>query len=287
MKTKLSRYISIVIFFLAFYLIQISSDFLYQTKNSIGAGFIAPPKYLTRMSFGYREMIADSLWLRVIQDIGTCDQKLNSKNGESIVTKDEVNPSFAKAKPVIDDQVTQMLDSALPPANCEKGWVYQMIDAITDLAPKFDLVYRVGATILSVVVDDREGARLLFEKGVKRFPEDWSLAYRAGYHYLYEIRDTTRAAELLEHAGRIGAPPWVFSLAARLYTDLGKAELGITILEDALQREYKGVGVEKMKLRLQELYKLRDKALQEQASKQKASEAKGAKPLDSKKQIEN
>lgn len=147
---------------------------------------------------------------------------------------------------------------------CNKGWVYSVLDAVTQLSPRNELPYIIGGTILSVLVDDREGARLIFEKGVHALPNDWSIAYRAAYHYLYEVKDNQRAAELLEHAGRHGAPPWVFALSARLYTDLGRAELGISILEDALQRDYKGYGTERLKERLTELKKIRDEALKNQ-----------------------
>ena len=39
---------------------------------------------------------------------------------------------------------------------------------------------------------DREGARLIFEKGLRQFPQDWSLAYAAAYHYLFEIQEKTK-----------------------------------------------------------------------------------------------
>lgn len=276
--------------FFGFFLLAVAfllATYQYQSEKKKTTAFLYPPEFLKHSTMGYKDPLADSLWIRVIQDIGFCDQT-NFSNDKSVdqstdqsssmiashteneagtqhrQATENVSSSTEKLSGNIKDQVNDVLDAPMAEAKCRMGWVYSMIDTITELAPKFDLVYRVGATILSILVDDREGARRIFEKGIQQFPDDWSLAYRAGYHYLYEMKDPRRAAELLEHAGRKGAPPWVFSLAARLYTDLGRAELGITILEDALKREYKGHGTDKIKQRLEQLYKIRDAALQKE-----------------------
>ena len=130
-----------------------------------------------------------------------------------------------------------------------------MLDRITELSPDFQGAYQLGALFLSVVVDDRRGAQLLFEKGLRRFPENGSLAYQAAYHYLYELQDPHRAAQLLEMAGRSGVtPPWVFSLAARLYSKSGQVELGIQVLEEALRKDLQGFGKERVQKRLLSLY---------------------------------
>ncbi|MNL60281.1 hypothetical protein D3C87_1840790 [compost metagenome] len=79
-----------------------------------------------------------------------------------------------------------------------------------------------------------EGATKIFEKGIKAFPNDWPMLYRAAYHYLYEVGNKTRAAELLILAGKNGAPQWVYSLAGRLYSDSGKRELAEKLLEQMI-----------------------------------------------------
>jgi hypothetical protein len=82
------------------------------------------------------------------------------------------------------------------------------------------------------------------------------MSYRAAYHYLYEINEPTRAAELLIQSARNGAPPWVYALAARLYTATGRAQLGKTILEDALAMDPTGPAVGRIKQRLDEINKI-------------------------------
>jgi hypothetical protein len=155
------------------------------------------------MSFGYDELMADTLWLRVVQDFDLCKPNM----------------------PVGTDQRK----------DCEKGWTFQMLDQITQLSPKFRLAYIHGATMLTVVNEDHEGATILFERGLKNFPTDWSLAYKAAYHYLEEVKNPQRAAELLTIAGNNGAPTWVISLAGKLYTKIGQAQLARAVLLETLE----------------------------------------------------
>lgn len=115
---------------------------------------------------------------------------------------------------------------------CVMGWVFRMLDAITKLVPKYYIAYSVGASSLSVLVDDPLGAKVIFDRGIENFPKDWRILYRAAYHYLYELFDTDRASELLKRAGENGAPKWVFSLASRLRTEEGKLHLALIVLED-------------------------------------------------------
>lgn len=169
---------------------------------------IAPPALLKHFTFGYTENFSDGLWIRVIQDIGYCEER----------------PEAEIASNVRSDK------------SCDRGWVYQMLNAITELTPKFRIVYTMGATSLSVLVEDRAGAAALFERGIQNFPNDWSILYRASYHYLVEMGDPVRAADLLVRAGNNGAPVWVYSLAGKLYTTHGQALVAKTVLEDALEQ---------------------------------------------------
>lgn len=159
---------------------------------------IAPPPSIERMSFGYSEVFADVLWIRTVQDFDYCSQSV--------------------AKGV-----------------CEgKSWLYQMLDSITNLSPSFRMPYAAGALALTVLITDVDGATKIFDKGVKAFPNDWPILYRAAYHYMYEVKDNKRAAELLIQAGKNGAPPWVFTLAGRLYSDAGNLELAESVLQEMI-----------------------------------------------------
>ncbi len=167
-----------------------------------GDPLIAPPDLIGHMSLGYHMSLADSLWLRALQDFGFCGQ--DKKQGE---------------------------DSEGQP-RCEEGWSFQMLDAATNLDPRFWMVYRTGAVFLSVVVDDIRGASRLFEKGLEHYPEDWPLLYRAAYHQMAEENNLELAADLFHRAALHGAPDWVPLLAARLFSDIGQIEIGLATLKD-------------------------------------------------------
>lgn len=178
---------------------------LFLKENSIQRRFYSPPpQYIEHMSFGHRQTIGDALWLRLLQNLDYC--------GEAFEVEDEGGPAL-----------------------CQKGWAFQMLWSISDLDPRFEALYRLGGVILSVVLSDVEGAAQLFDRGVERFPEDWALSYRAAFHFLEEVNDQEKAARLLVQAGQHGAPEWVFSLAARLETERGRAIFAESILLDALE----------------------------------------------------
>lgn len=172
---------------------------------------IPPPSHIEHFTLGFNEILSDVFWIRVVQSLDYCE----TTDRKKVFSKETVYQT---------------------PSLCHKGWVFHMLDAITDLTPRFRLPYVVGGTTLSVLVDDREGAKLIFDKGLKVFSEDWGLAYRAAYHYLYELKRPQRAAELLLVAHRNGGPEWLPLLASRLYSKAGQKILGISILQDLLEK---------------------------------------------------
>lgn len=205
------------------------------TSNSKPKTFLYPPSDSKYFTLGYRELAADLLWIRVIQDFDICDQS------SAALSAPELPPAFTGISPAGVER---------KPSRCDKGWVYQMINQVTELAPRFRQPYESGATMLSIVVDDREGAFDIYKKGVKQFPERWELHYRLGYHYLYEMHDIPGAAEEMKKAAELGAPDWTYALAGRLYSKAGQAELGISILEEALAKDPEGPGSHRIRERL-------------------------------------
>jgi len=209
-----------------------------QRANMGRFDFIAPPQQMRHFHLGYSENIADSMWLRVVQDLHICER-------------------VPGGVPHTEERAKLKEQGLLPdePA-CKKGWVFRMLDFITEIAPRFRMPYVAGATSLSILVDDREGATAIFEKGMKQFPEDWSLAYRAAYHYLYEVKDNEKAAKAMLIAAQNGGPPWLFALAGKIFSEQGRAQIAKDVLEDALSRNPKGFGVERVKQRLREINRI-------------------------------
>ena len=130
-----------------------------------------------------------------------------------------------------------------------------MLDAVTLLAPKYRMAYLAGALSLSVLVEDYEGARVIFDRGVKEFPNDWMILYRASYHYLYDRQDFLEAAKLMERAAAAGAPSWLTLSAARLYSKSGRAEYAIQVLEQFKKSQTKEAVIKDIDHRIAELRK--------------------------------
>lgn len=172
---------------------------------------IAPLPFLDHMSVGYSHQIADVLWVRAIQDLDYCETQIAVN-----VCKNE-------------------------------SWLYKMLDTITDLSPDFRVVYNAGALALTIMITDIDGATKIFDKGIKAFPNYWPLLYNAAYHYLYEVKDQKRAAELLLQAGQNGAPPFVFSLAGRLYSDEGRLDLAEAVLTQMIQENRDAALIQRLK----------------------------------------
>lgn len=176
-----------------------------------------PPEHIEYFHFGFRESLADSFWLRWIQDNDHCQ----TYDRKTLYNLEPIDPK------TVDKDITSVPRYKI----CDNSWSFKMLDAVTRLAPKFWMPYQAGASTLAILVEDFEGASVIYERGLKEYPNDWQLLFRASFHYQFNLKDVKRAAELLLRASELGAPPWTRSLAARLYTHSGQVELGLSVLE--------------------------------------------------------
>lgn len=196
-----------------------------------------PPEKIELFTFGFSESMADSFWLRWIQDSDSCQTYLKPVEYFSPSTN-------------IDDRLYVPRYK-----NCDNSWAYKMLDVVTKLAPKFKMPYLAGGISLSVLTEDYAGATVIFERGLAAYPDDWSIAYRAAYHYLFDLKKPERAAELLIQAKANGAPSWLESLAARLYSESGQIEIGISVLENYRKGVTEEEALKSIDKRLSELRK--------------------------------
>lgn len=207
--------------------------------------FLYPSREITNFSFGYNDFISSAIWLRLLQDFDYCERgKLIAQNETAEETQLKLQDST---------RLNYLLTKKLKDSSCNLGWVYQMLEVTTDLDPLFLTAYQAGGTMLSVVVDDREGASRIYKKGTKYFPQDWRLNYYAAYHALFEMQDAKRAAALLRRAGEYGAPAWVYSLAGGLYTEMGQAQFAKTVLVEAAKRTKGKMGADRIINRLNQV----------------------------------
>lgn len=181
--------------------------------------FINPSPYLEYFTFGYQDLIADLLWLRAIQDLDQCE------------------------RPVGKNKL------------CNNSWAYRMVDKVTDLSPRFRIIYATVPLLLSLVVNDSEGAIKLLDKGLVYYPNDWHILYRGGYLYLFEKGDKVKAADYFLRAQKNGAPDWLAAYATRLYSQAGRSELVQKVLTEYQEKGFPPELLQRMKDRLEEASK--------------------------------
>ena len=169
--------------------------------------YFAPPNILQYFSMGYKDFLANILWLRLLQDADFC--------------------SFEKGIPVYRGDKK----------HCELGWSYRMVDTISELAPRFRTPYLFSPIILSVFTGDIKGAERILLKGLKYFPQDWRINLYATYIYLLDIKEPAKAAYYAFQSAENGGPHWLYSLAAKQYGEAEQLLLGETILKNLLKRE--------------------------------------------------
>lgn len=179
--------------FVLLYFAQVNFDSLQLRESDV---YVAPPQGILHFTFGNADAIADLLWVRAIQDFDYCERTISQ--------------GVCKAN----------------------SWLSQVLLLIADLSPHFRMPMATGVIALDVLVGDPKGAGKLVQKSVANFPNDWPILYRGAYHYIFEEDRPQIAADFLRRAGQNGAPPWVYSLAGKLYEKAGKLELGWALLRE-------------------------------------------------------
>lgn len=225
-----------------FFLIFLSIVFIiigngFQDDGKVDPIKIYPTKTIQDLNFGHKNSMADIFWLNTVQNMDYCENGAEERS---------YNPGVG---------VDALLNAKLEPSRCDKGWVFQMLDFITDISPRFESAYLIGGVTLSVIVDDREGAKIIYDKGLEQFPKNWMLNYRAAYHYLLELQKPGRAADLLLQAYKYGGPDFIPTLVTRLYSKVGRAMLGYTTLKEFIDNNPDSPVIARAKKRLEELKK--------------------------------
>lgn len=184
--------------------------------------FISPPQGIEHLSFGMRPQLADLIWIRSIQDFDFCATSVHKKQCQG------------------------------------KDWLYRMLKAVVTLDPNYQNAYSAGGLALSVLISDYEGASEIFDLGVKKFPDDWVLLYRAGYHFLFEVNDFEKASALYSRVSELGGPFWVVNLGKRLTTKEGRLEVGRKVLDHMLKSEMPPEFAERLREKLKAIEESQD-----------------------------
>lgn len=159
------------------------------------------------------------------------------------------------------------------------GELANYFELVTDLDPKFFAAYLFGGYALpwnrgDQWVNTREAAALL-ERGTREFPNDWRLRFQLAYIYSAYLHRYKDAGDQLVAASKLeGAPPYLGSLATRMYATTGDVQ-GAELLAQHLYEET--TDPEQRKIIKRRLFELRSSATAEEltAAARKFREAKG------------
>lgn len=156
-------------------------------------------RYLRYISLGFREMVADLLWLRVTQMYGEID---------------------------FQEKATKK----------EWKYLYRMTSMVTDLDPYFFIPYYFSAVVFPWHANMVEEANRLLMKGMVYRSWDWRLPFYIGFNVYYFLGDNRKAAHYILRASRLPqSPQYLPKLASRLLYESGRLESAIALLEEILK----------------------------------------------------
>lgn len=111
------------------------------------------------------------------------------------------------------------------------SWMFLRFNTISILEPNFYENYAFGGPYLSIVKDDINGAGIIYEKGLKEFPDDYRLLRDAGFHFYFEVADYTKAKIIYDKLSKHQKlNPLIISSIARLESASGNQELAYRLI---------------------------------------------------------
>ena len=121
------------------------------------------------------------------------------------------------------------------------SWMFLRFNSILSLDPYFLDAYKYGAVYLSIIKDDDLGAKIIYDKGLKYYPDNFYLNFNAGYHYFLELGNPRVAHKLFNKIKDYPeAPHYLPSLVARIQASLGDLHTAYLLVLGAYKRAPKG-----------------------------------------------
>jgi hypothetical protein len=137
------------------------------------------------------------------------------------------------------------------PASEEWQIVYQMLQRVTDLDPRFLDPYVYAEMTLAWQAGMFEEANQLLLKATVNRPEDYRSSYYIGFNHFYFKKDAVKAAPHFRAAAMApNAPGYIKGLAARVSLYGKQTSLGISFLEDLIKETQDPKIVQYLKKRL-------------------------------------
>jgi len=87
------------------------------------------------------------------------------------------------------------------------SWMYLRFQTITSLDPQFYEAYLYGGQYLSIVKNDLLGAKKIYEKGLKLFPDNYKLTFNAAFNYTFELKDMKSGHDIWDRINDLPKAP--------------------------------------------------------------------------------
>jgi len=102
------------------------------------------------------------------------------------------------------------------------SWLFLRFNTVATLDPLFYENYFYGGQFLAIVKDDLEGANIIYEKGLKHYPDDYKLNYNAGFLNYYEMGNYPQGLKYLRKIeNNPQAPVFIKSIINKLLLATG------------------------------------------------------------------
>lgn len=160
-------------------------------RRAAELAYLPKGEYLKVAVLGYRQAVADLIWIKAVQHLG-------------------------ERKPSIQSYL----------------WAYHAADVLTDLDPKFAIVYQSVGTILGVWAERPKESIAILTKGMAHNPTVWELPFFVGYDYYYVLNQPREAARYFQIAAELpGSPDYLPRLAARMSVEAGDHAAALEFLQ--------------------------------------------------------
>ncbi len=126
-----------------------------------------------------------------------------------------------------------------------RSWLFYRFKLISSLDPTFYENYLQGGIYLSIIKDDIEGARILFDKGLTYFSNDTSLLYYSAFNYHFELNNYEKSLEQFKKLKEID--PYKVKNIDSLITDAKLRKSNINMKREALLKIYRETKDEELK----------------------------------------
>ncbi len=110
-------------------------------------------------------------------------------------------------------------------------WIYNSLDVVTTLDPKFAYAYQLGGVVLSVLGKAPDKSNELLLKGLAENPQVWQIPFYIGFNNFFYMNDYKKAAEYMAKASELpGHTEELAKLAAKLYVQAGDPTVALEFL---------------------------------------------------------